>query len=129
MALNAPLKSLKIYASMEIDTRDVAGALNASVELLKEMPNIEVRVKRLKPKFGVIGPMFKEKAKDLVKAVENLSDEEKLKLFEGKSVTVSLDGRDVEVSPDWFDVEIEKVVRGENVEVLETENAIVLVEV
>ncbi|WP_457550469.1 valine--tRNA ligase [Archaeoglobus sp.] len=129
MALNAPLKSVRIYASMEIDTRDIAGALNASVELLKEMPNIEVRVKRLKPNFKVIGPMFKEKAKDLVKAVENLSDEEKLKLFEGKSVTVSLDGMDVKVSPEWFDVEIEKVVKGESVEVLETENAIVLVEV
>ena len=65
----------------------------------------------------------------MVKAVENLSDEEKLKLFEGKSVIVSLDGRDVEVKSDWFDVEIEKVVKGEAVEVLETENAIVLVEV
>jgi len=129
MALNAPLKAVKVYVPVEVDTRDIAGALNANVELLRDMPNIEVRIKRLKPKFNIIGPMFKEKAKDLVKVVENLSDEEKLKLFEGKSVVVSLDGKEIEVKGEWFEVEIEKTVRGEKVEVLETANAIVLVEV
>jgi len=129
LALNAPLKAIRIYVPTEVDTRDIAGAVNAEVELLKEMPTIEVKVKRLKPKFNILGPMFKEKAKELVKAVENLSDEEKLKLFKGESVVVSLDGKDVEVQSDWFDVEIEKTVKGEKVEVLETANAIVLVEV
>ena len=129
LALNAPLKAIKIYVPTEVDTRDIAGAVNAEVELLKEMPTIEVKVKRLKPKFNILGPMFKEKAKELVKAVESLPDDEKLKLFKGESVVVSLDGKNVEVQSDWFDVEIEKTVKGEKVEVLETANAIVLVEI
>ncbi len=129
LALNAPLKSVKVFVPIEIDTRDVSGALNSKVEILKDMPNVEVRVKRLKPKFGIIGPMFKGKAKEVAKAVEELSDEDKLKLFEGKTVVVSVDGSEIEVKPEWFDLEIEKFVRGENVEVLETANAVILVEV
>ena len=129
LALNAPLKTVKVYVPVEVDTRDISGALNANVELLRNMPDIEVRIKRLKPKFNIIGPMFKEKARDLVKAVEGLSDDEKLKLFEGKSVIVSLDGKEIEVKGEWFEVEIEKTVKGEKVEVLETANAIVLVEI
>ncbi len=129
LALNAPLKTVKVYVPVEVDTRDISGALNANVELLRNMPDIEVRIKRLKPKFNIIGPMFKEKARDLVKAVESLSDDEKLKLFEGKSVVVSLDGKEIEIKGEWFEVEIEKTVRGEKVEVLETANAIVLVEI
>jgi len=129
LALNAPLKTVKVYVPVEVDTRDISGALNANVELLRNMPDIEVRIKRLKPKFNIIGPMFKEKARDLVKAVEGLSDDEKLKLFEGKSVVVSLDGKEIEIKGEWFEVEIEKTVRGEKVEVLETANAIVLVEI
>ena len=118
-----------MFVPIEIDTRDVSGALNSKVEILKDMPNVEVRVKRLKPKFGIIGPMFKGKAKEVVKAVEELSDEDKLKLFEGKTVVVSVDGSEIEVKPEWFDIEIEKFVRGENVEVLETANTVILVEV
>ena len=129
MSLNAPLKSVRIYVPIYVDTRDIAGALNSNVELLSEIPDIEVRVRRMKPKFGIIGPMFKEKARDVVRAVENLSDEDKLKLFEGGSVVISLDGKEVEVKGEWFEVEMEKVVKGEDVEVLETKNAIVLVEV
>jgi valyl-tRNA synthetase len=129
MALNAPLKKVMIYTPIQIDTRDIAGAVNAKLELLEEMPNIEVRVKTLKPKFSVLGPMFKDKVKDVIKAVNGLSNEEKMKFVESGAIEVEVGGEKIELKIEWFDVEIEKVVGGEGVEVLEIENAVVIVEV
>ncbi len=129
LPLNAPLKKVMIFAPTEIDTRDIAGALNAEVELLKEMPTIEVRVKALKPKFNILGPMFKDKVKAIVSAVSKLSNEEKLKFVERGSIEVDVGGEKIELKSEWFDIEIEKVLGGEGVEVLETENAVVIVEI
>ncbi|AIG98141.1 Valyl-tRNA synthetase [Archaeoglobus fulgidus DSM 8774] len=129
LALNAPLKNVRVFSPVEIDVRDIAGAVNSNVELLKEMPEIETRVKALKPKYGILGPMFKEKVKSLISAVNALPDEEKMKFVKEGSITVELDGESVEVKGEWFDVEMEKIVGGESVEVLEVGNTIVVVEI
>ncbi len=129
LPLNAPLKRVMIYAPAEIDTRDIAGALNAEVELLKEMPTIEIRVKALKPKFNILGPMFRDKVRAIVNAVGRLSNEEKLKFIESGRIEIDVDGERIELKSEWFDVEMEKVLGGEGVEVLETENAVVIVEI
>lgn len=129
LALNAPLKQVRVFSPVEIDVRDIAGAVNSNVELLKEMPEIETRVKALKPKYGILGPMFKEKVKPLVSAVNALPDEEKMRFVKEGSITVDLDGESVEVKGEWFDVEMEKTLGGKGVEVLEVGNTIVVVEI
>ncbi len=128
MALNAPLKKVLIYTPMDVDTRDIAGAINAEVERVEEMPEIEVRIKEIKPKFNVLGPMFREKIKDIVRAVQSLSDEDKLRFAEVGRIEVEVNGEKVELKKEWFDIEIEKVVGGEGVEVIETENSVIIIE-
>ncbi len=128
MALNAPLKRVMIFCRTPIDVRDIAGAVNADVELLKEMPRIEVRVKGIKPKYNILGPMFRDKVKEIVKAVNSLGEEEKKRLASGGEVEVEVGGERVRLKAEWFSFELEKVLGGAGVEVLELERAVVVIE-
>ncbi len=127
LALNAPVKLIKIHSLVDIDERDIAGALNARVEILNEMPEVEERIKALKPDYSVLGPKFRNKVKDIVNAVNSLSEEEKEKLVtEGLKVEVG--GEEIELKPEWFEAVKEKVVSGKVVDVLEVGDAVVFVE-
>ncbi|NOY11762.1 MAG: class I tRNA ligase family protein, partial [Archaeoglobi archaeon] len=128
IALNAPLGKMLVFTSEEIDVRDVAGALNAQVELIREMPEIETRVAELKPKFSILGPKFRDRVRVVLQAVQKLSEEEMLKLIKDGRVTVDVGGEKIELEKDWFDVRLEKVVSGRDVDVVETENALIIIE-
>ncbi|WP_290902829.1 valine--tRNA ligase [Ferroglobus sp.] len=128
MALNAPMKRILIYSPERFDVRDISGAVNADVSFIEEMPKIETKVREVKPKYSIIGPKFKEKAKIVVEAVTNLSEEEKLKFMETGKVEVEVDGERIELSSDWFEFKLEKVVGDLSVDVLEVENVIVMIE-
>ncbi|WP_290623700.1 MULTISPECIES: valine--tRNA ligase [unclassified Archaeoglobus] len=130
LALNAPLKRLIVYSKLDgLDVRDVAGATNSEVEVVEEMPEVRERVVALKPKFAVIGPMFRDKAKKLIKAVEGLSEEEKERLLREGAIEITLDGQNVEVRAEWFDAVTEKSIEGREVEMLETASSVIFVEI
>ncbi len=129
MALNAPLKKVMIHSQLRIDTRDISGAVNAEVELLDEMPEIESRIKKLKPKYSILGPLFKDKTKRIVKEVEELREEQISELFNVGKYKLELDGETIELKSDWFEAEIEKQVGGRDVVILEPGNASVIVEI
>ena len=129
MALNAPLKKVMIHSPEKIDIRDIAGAVNAEVEFLDEMPEIESRIKRLKPKYNVLGPIFRDKTKKIVKLVERLGDKEIQKFVNSGNYEIEIDGELIELKSDWFDVEIEKQIGGRDVVVLEVKRASVIVEI
>lgn len=126
MALNAPLRKLIVFTKLEVDTLDLKFATNAEVEVTKELPEIKEEVRRVKPKFAILGPIFKEKMKELMKAVESLSNAEKLKLSK-EPLVVSVAGEKVELKPDWFEFEIGRKVEGVEAEKIETPNSIVFV--
>lgn len=128
MALNAPLGKIGIFVKASIDTRDISGALNAQVEIMNEMPEIEMRVAEIKPKFSIIGPMFKERAKDVINAVKSLDEEEILKFINVGVKKISVDGSEVELKSDWFEFKFEKTISGRNVDVIETSSAIIVIE-
>lgn len=129
IALNAPLKKLVIFTTLgEIDTRDIEGATNSKVEILQEMPEIEEKVSKLKPKFAIIGPIFRDRVKKVVKAVEELSEEVKEKFIREGRITVSIDGEKVDLKAEWFEVEVERSIEGREVEMLETANSVIFVE-
>lgn len=128
IALNAPLGKMLVFASEEIDVRDIAGALNAKVELIREMPEIETRVAEVKPKYSILGPKFRDRVKLVLQAVQSLSEEEMLKLIKDGRVTVDVGGEMIELEKEWFDVRLEKVVSGRDVDVVETENALIIIE-
>ncbi len=129
LPLNAPLRRIIIYTDMDFDTRDIEGATNARVEVVKEMPKVSFEIVRIKPKFSIIGPMFKDKTKKLIKAIENLSKDEKLKLFEEKSIEIDVDGERIEVKADWFDFDVKRIIEGTEIELIETKNSMVFVEI
>ncbi len=128
MALNAPMKKVMIYSPERFDTRDISGAINAEVEFLEKLPEIETKVEEVRPKFNIIGPKFKEKAKEIVQKVSSLGDEEKLKFMERGEIEIQVDGEVVKLSSDWFEFKLEKVVGGMKADVIEVDNVVVLIE-
>ncbi len=130
LALNAQLKRIIIYTELDgLDIRDIEGATNSKVEIVKEQPEVKVRVKRLKPKFAILGPMFRDKTKKVVAAVQALSDDEKAKLIETGEVKLNIDGEEVAVKAEWFEAEFERNIEGKEVELIETEKSMVFVEI
>ncbi|NHW23771.1 MAG: valine--tRNA ligase [Archaeoglobales archaeon] len=126
LALNAPLRKIIVFTQLELDTMDLEFATNSKVEVTKNLPKIKEEVRRLKPKFAILGPLFKERVKDLLRAIEGLSDDEKLKLAR-EPIIISIGGEKVELKPDWFDLEIGRTVDGVEAERIETPNSIVFV--
>jgi len=127
LALNAPVKLIRVFSPVKIDARDVAGALNANVEILKEKPEIEVRIKALKPDFSILGPKFRDKVKDVLKVLDSLSEDEKRKLITD-GLKINIAGENVELKPEWFEAVKERVVSGKVVDILEIGDAVVFVE-
>ncbi|MCX8000382.1 MAG: class I tRNA ligase family protein, partial [Leptospiraceae bacterium] len=126
LALNAPLKKILIFTKLEIDILDLSFATNSSVELTQEFPEIREEVVRIKPRFSIIGPMFREKSKEIAKIVEALESKEKLKLcFEG--IEVNFNSEKIFLRPEWFDFEIRRVIEGFEAEKLETRNSVIFV--
>ncbi|MCS7144197.1 MAG: valine--tRNA ligase [Archaeoglobaceae archaeon] len=126
MALNAPLKKIIVFTQLELDNLDLKFATNSEIEITREMPKAKEEVKRLKPRFAVLGPIFKEKVREIIKAVENLSDLEKLKLAK-EPISVYIGSERIEVKPEWFELEIRRTVEGVEAERIETANSVVFV--
>lgn len=129
MALNAPLKNVLLHSPYEIDVRDISGAINAKVEVLNKLPDVKLRIKKLKPKFSIVGPMFKDKAKKIVELVNNLSENDKMGFVEKGEIEVNLDGESYKLKSEWFDAEIEKIVEGKAIENLEVGDVTLFIEV
>lgn len=129
MALNAPLKNVLLHLPYEIDVRDISGAINAKVEVLNKLPDVKLRIKKLKPKFSIVGPMFKDKAKKIVELVNNLSENDKMGFVEKGEIEISLDGESYKLKSEWFDAEIEKIVEGKAIENLEVGDVTLFIEV
>jgi len=119
LALNAPLRKIEIYTDADIDLRDICGATNSKVELIKLKPKIKTRIKKMTPKYEIIGPMFKERTEAFVKAIEKLPENKKIELVERGKVMINFNGAGVEIKSDWFSVEVEKFVEGKKAEVIE----------
>jgi len=128
LALNAPLKSIKIYSPIKIDVRDVSGALNAEVEVLNDIPEIKTVIKELRPKYGMIGPILRDKTKDVIREVNKLPEKDVERLVRGEKITVRISGDEVDVQGEWFEPVEEKTFEGKDVEVLEVNGAVVIVE-
>jgi len=126
MALNAPLKKVIIYTNLKIDPLDLSFATNSKVEITAESPEIREEVVKVKPKFAIIGPMLKERAKEVSKIVESLSNDQKLRL-QKEGLEVEIGGDKITLMPEWFDFEVKRFVEGAEAEIINTENSVVFV--
>ncbi|MBE8540591.1 valine--tRNA ligase [Geoglobus acetivorans] len=128
LALNAPMGRIGIFVKESIDTRDIAGAVNAEVEIIEEMPEIQMRIAEVKPKFSIIGPKFRDRAGAVINAVKQMSEAEILKFINEGRVTLSINGEEYELESEWFEFKFEKSISGKNVDVVETSSAVIIIE-
>ncbi len=129
LALNAPLKRIIIFTKFDsLDTKDISGATNSKVELVKEEPNVEISVKSLKPKFAIIGPMFKDKAKKILGKISQLEKEEIKKLYSEGELEIEVENEIIRISSDWFEFELERRIEGRKVTLIEAKNSLVFIE-
>ncbi|WP_158058777.1 valine--tRNA ligase [Halorussus halophilus] len=130
MALNAELDRVEVYSEFgrEFDTYDLSETVNAPVYPEDGEPNVELVPVGVDPDHSVIGPQFRDKAGQVIGALES-SDFDRLKKdkeIEGE-VTLDVDGEEITLDGDAIEiVEEYRAESGEEVEVIETENATVL---
>ena len=132
MALNAELDRVELYLDGDdraVDTYDLSSAVNAPVYIETGRPNVEMVAVDVDPDHSTIGPEYRDRAGAVVGALES-ADPAELKAQKETSGEVELDvgGEVVVLDADTFEVvEEQRAATGEEVAVLETDNATVLV--
>jgi valyl-tRNA synthetase len=133
MALNTELDKVEVYPDdapeeRAIDTYDLSEAVNAPVLIREGVPNVELVPVEIDPDHSVIGPEFRDKAGQVVGALESMEPEEvKSQVDRTDEVEVDI-GSEVAVIPaEAVDiVEEHRAASGEEVVVLESETATIL---
>jgi len=131
MALNAELDRIEVYSELGRgwDTYDLSEAVNAPVYLEAGQPSVELVPVGVDPDHSTIGPQFRDKAGQVVGALES-ADLNQLKNqleIEGE-ITLTVDGEEVTIDGEAVEIEEEyRAESGEEVEVLETDHATALV--
>ncbi|HSD57586.1 MAG TPA: class I tRNA ligase family protein, partial [Methanotrichaceae archaeon] len=127
MALNAPLPAITVYSDLGLETADLAGVANSSVESKMGKPEIEMRAVAVKPQMKVLGPKFKDKSGRIIKALLAMDPGEVAKQKAAGSIIVELDKETLEVAPEAVEIITETLSAGEAVDVLKVGEATVLV--
>lgn len=131
MALNGEINRIELYDDSERhpDTYDLSEAVNGPVYLEEGRPNVELAPVGVDPDHSSIGPKFRDKAGAVVGALESADPAElKAQLDTHGEITLDAAGEEVTLDGDWVEIEEEyRAESGEEVEVLETEHATVLV--
>ncbi|MEM1752419.1 MAG: valine--tRNA ligase [Archaeoglobaceae archaeon] len=126
LALNAPLKKIIVFTQLNLDALDLKFATNSEIEITREMPATKEEVKKIKPKFAVLGPLFKDRVKEIIRAVDSLSESEKLKLTK-EPLEISIGEEKIELKPEWFEFELRRTVAGVEAEKIEAPHSVVFV--
>jgi len=127
MALNAEMGRIEVYANGEFDASDAGNALNADVVVEDGEPELEEVPVEVDPDMSVLGPRFRDSAGEVVGALQARDAGEVASEKEEGVVTVEVGGETHEIDGDAVEVLNEHRSRGEEVEVLETEDVTVLV--
>ena len=122
MPLNAPLGRLELYSDVidksELD--DLASVTVAEIELKRASVKAELLPVRVVPKPNIIGPRFRAKTKDLLKALAQadpkIVDEQLQK--HGKFV-ITVGGEPLELDDECVEVERSFMLSGKAVDILE----------
>jgi valyl-tRNA synthetase len=126
MALNAPLKKIEIY-NADVDTGDISGATNSEVELMGGAPSFEYVPVGVKINMGLIGPRFRKDANDVVKALKK----EDLATIEAQQasgkITIVVNGQQIEIESEAVVITKEVISHGREVDILEVNDAIVVI--
>ncbi|MFB6104420.1 MAG: valine--tRNA ligase [Halobacteriaceae archaeon] len=132
MALNAPLDRVELYleADRPLDTYDLSETVDAPIRLETGSPDVELHPVAVDPDHAEIGPAYRDRAGDVVAALEATDPAEiqaQLDTGDG-TVTLDLDGETVDLDPSMVSVREElRAESGEEVAVLDVDGVTVVV--
>ncbi|MFP4189247.1 MAG: class I tRNA ligase family protein, partial [Halobacteriales archaeon] len=127
MALNAEMGRVEVYTDAEFDAADAGNALNADVVIKDGEPELEEVPVEVDPDMSVLGPEFRDSAGDVAEALQQRDVAAVVKEKDEGVVGVDVDGETHELDADAVGIVNELRSGGEEVEVLETDGATVLV--
>ncbi len=127
IALNAPLARVEVYTKLELETSDLKGSTNSSVVIRKGKPQVEARAVEVKPQMKHIGPLFKDKSKDVIAALNSMDPEEVARAKDKGAVQVTLNGETLDLSSDTVEVVTELVSEGQAVDMVSLDGATILI--
>ncbi|PSP73622.1 valine--tRNA ligase [Halobacteriales archaeon QS_3_64_16] len=129
-ALNADLERIEIYpeGTDHLDTYDLSETVGAPIYVEAGRPNVELVPVDVEPDHSVIGPEFRDRAGAVVSALED-SDPGDLKrqLEHEDEIELDTNGEVVVLDSEAIEVQEEPRAGGEEVAVLETDSATVLI--
>ncbi|MFT4958382.1 MAG: valyl-tRNA synthetase [Halobacteriales archaeon] len=132
MALNAELDKIEVYPDDNfeeaIDTYDLSGTVNAPMYVREGIPSVELVPVEVDPDHSKIGPEFRDRADEVVAALEAADPAEILAGQSNGEIELELDDETVTLDPGMVEVREEhRAESGEEVEVLENDRATILV--
>ncbi|CAI48235.1 valine--tRNA ligase [Natronomonas pharaonis DSM 2160] len=129
--LNADLERVEVYIDEDrpLDTYDLADTVNGPVYIEEGTPSVELVPVGVDIEHSELGPVFRDKAGEVVGRLESADPAElQAELDTDGHVEFEVDGETVTVEPEMFDiVEEQRAESGEEVVVLEADDATVLV--
>ncbi|MCL7414253.1 MAG: class I tRNA ligase family protein, partial [ANME-2 cluster archaeon] len=126
MALNAPLGRIRIYGSIQ-DVADIAGTVNAEIDVMAGEPEFEYRVSSVKPHMGVIGPRFRDRAGAIIGALKRADAATIAEQAVAGAISIEAGGETIRLEPDSVAFEREILSEGHAVDVLEVEDVMVVI--
>uniref|UniRef100_UPI00272EE5F5 class I tRNA ligase family protein n=1 Tax=Methanococcoides sp. TaxID=1966350 RepID=UPI00272EE5F5 len=126
MALNAPLKKIEVYTSLE-DASDLTGVTNSTVEIISGEPDFEHVPVNIKPNMGIIGPRFRKQAGAIIKTLTSMDPVEIAEIVSKGNITINVDGEDIELEPESVTIEKEVISEGRAVDVLDVNGTVVVI--
>jgi len=127
MALNAPLPGIVVYSDLGLETFDLSGVANSSVESRAGKPDIEMKPVAVRPQIKIIGPRFKDKSGKIIRALAAMDPARAAEQKASGSIKVDVDGESIDLPAEAVEIEMETLSAGLAVDVLRLDGASVLV--
>ncbi|MFB6253826.1 MAG: valine--tRNA ligase [Halobacteriaceae archaeon] len=128
--LNEPLERVEIYFddSQIVDTYDLSETVNAPIQLKSGEPDAQLEPVEIEPNHEKIGPKYRDKAGDIVTALEQANPATIKSKQESGEISLSLNGESVTLDPDMIEIEEElRAPSGEPVAIEETDHATIVI--
>lgn len=127
MALNSPLPGIVVYSELGLETFDLSGVANSTVESRSGNPDIQMKPVAVRPQMKVIGPRFKDQSGRIIKALESMDPAKAAEQKASGLIKVEVDGESIDLPPEAVEIETETLSAGLAVDILRLDGASVLV--
>jgi valyl-tRNA synthetase len=127
MALNAALGTVRIYGSIK-DVDDIAGTVNATIEVLQGEPEFEYRVSGITPNMSIIGPNFRDKAGAIIAKLKSADPGLIAEQAAKGAISLEVKGENITLEPDAVTFEREMLSGGHAVDVLDAGDVLIVIE-